>query len=157
LPAILVVASADVPAVAASLRDATLAAIRSAGPTAARAAFAWAKWAAAAALVAVVAAGVGFAAPPGPADPPKSEPAPPPTAAAPAPAIEKTDDAGDPLPPGALARMGSNRFHHGSNVHRLMVSPDGKWVISYGSHTGYRVWDLTTGKEQVPVGMPADA
>lgn len=156
LPAILVAASADVPAIGASLRDATLSAIRSAGPNAARAAFAWAKWTVAAALVAVAATGLGFAALRGPTDPPKSEPASPPTVTR-APAPEKTDAAGDPLPPGALARMGSSRFHHGSNVHRLMVSADGKWVISYGSHTGYRVWDLATGKEQVPVGMPADA
>jgi RNA polymerase sigma factor (sigma-70 family) len=153
LPAVLVVASADAPAVGAGLRDATLAAIRSAGPVAARAALGWAKWAVAAAFAA--AAGIGFAALPRAAEPPKSEPAPPPAVAAPAP--EKADAGGDPLPPGALARMGSSRLHHGSNVHRLMASADGKWVISYSSSNGYRVWDLATGKEQVPIGMPAGA
>jgi hypothetical protein len=73
------------------------------------------------------------------------------------PPAKNADSTGDPLPPGALTRLGSNRFHHGSNIHRLMVSADGKWVISYGSRTGYRVWDLETGKEQVPVGMPPES
>ena len=90
-------------------------------------------------------------------------PAPPtaaPRSAAPStdtPAPENTDAAGDPLPLGALARLGSSRFHHGSLIYQLTVSPDGKWIVSSNVWTGYRVWDLATGREQVPVGMPANA
>ncbi|MBP3957152.1 sigma-70 family RNA polymerase sigma factor [Gemmata sp. G18] len=153
-PAALVLAGSAAPTVGASLRNATLAAVRSAGSAPVRAAVAWVKWLIVAGIAASAVAGIGFAALRAPADPPKLDPAPPPVAVAPA---AQTDVVGDPLPPGALARMGSSRFHHGSNIHRLTVSPDGKWVISYGSHTGYRVWELATGKEQVPVGMPANA
>lgn len=151
-PAVLVAAGADLPAVGAGLRDATLGAVRSAGPAAARTTLAWAKWAVA---VVVAVTGIGFAALRGPTAQPTSQPSSPPPAPQPAP--EARDAAGDPLPPGALARLGSSRLHHGSNVHRLAVSADGKWVVSYGSHTGYRVWELATGREQVPAGMPADA
>jgi RNA polymerase sigma factor (sigma-70 family) len=158
LSAVLAIAGSAAPAVGSGLRDTTLAAVRAAAPTAARASAVWVKWAGAATFTVVLAAatGIGFAALRGPAEPPKREPAPAPPVATAAPA-EKADAAGDPLPPGALARMGSNRFHHGSNIHRLTVSPDGKWVISYGSHTGYRVWELATGKERVPVGMPPES
>jgi RNA polymerase sigma factor (sigma-70 family) len=153
LPAVLVLTGSTAPAVGAGLRDATLAAVRSAGSAAVRTAVGWVKWTGAVGFTVVAVVGIGFAALRGPAEPTNSEPEDRPVAAAPPAA--KTD--ADPLPPGALARMGSSRFHHGSNVHRLTVSADGKWVISYGSHTGYRVWDLATGKEQVPVGMPAEA
>lgn len=151
-PAVLVTAGAAPSAVSAGLLDATLGAVRSAPATAARAAAAWARWAVLTALVAATVTGIGLAALRGPADP---KVAPPPLPAVPP--AESADAAGDPLPPGALARMGSDRLHHGSNIHRLTVSNDGKWVISSGSHTGYRVWDLETGKEQVPAGMPANA
>ncbi|QJW97138.1 sigma-70 family RNA polymerase sigma factor [Frigoriglobus tundricola] len=116
------------------------------------------KWAVGVAVVLVLGAGSIVAAVLTAGDPPT------PTAvtwaAAPptdAPAPVKADAAGDPLPLGALARMGSSRFHHGSHIYRLTISPDGKWIISSNVWTGYRVWDLETGREQVPVGMPANA
>jgi RNA polymerase sigma factor (sigma-70 family) len=56
---------------------------------------------------------------------------------------------GDPLPEGATERLGTLRFRHGGGVvNRLMVTPDGKTLIS-NSFVGTRmvcVWDLTTGK-----------
>lgn len=156
LPAALVTVGGAAPVVGAGLRDSTLAAVRDA----ARAGGGWAKWAAALVLVVGTVAGAGLAAFRAPESPPPA-----PKTAAPEAAERpekgepgaKTDAAGDPLPPGALARMGSSRFHHGSNIHRLTVSRDGKWVVSYGSHTGYRVWDMATGREQVPKGMPDNA
>jgi WD40 repeat protein len=78
-------------------------------------------------------------------------------AAPPKPAKAVADALGDALPPQALARMGSNRFHHGSNIHEVKQTADGKWLISYASHIGYRIWEAATGKEHVPVGMPVDA
>ncbi len=54
-----------------------------------------------------------------------------------------TDVHGDPLPAGALARMGSVRLR-GASV--SAVWPNGN-VISLGEDRGVRIWDLTTGKE----------
>lgn len=58
-------------------------------------------------------------------------------------APEKTDLNGDPLPPGALARMGEVRFRH-VNVQSLAFSPDGKFLASGGE--GIRQWEMATGK-----------
>ncbi|MBX9584356.1 MAG: hypothetical protein K2X87_28995, partial [Gemmataceae bacterium] len=78
---------------------------------------------------------------PHPADPPAGPP--PRVAEAPAP---KVDALGDPLPPGAVARLGSNRLHHGENVRRIAVSPDGRHVLSQGNRT-WKLWEVDTGRE----------
>ncbi len=69
---------------------------------------------------------------------------------------------GDPLPAGAIARLGSSRFLQGGQVYLLAFSPDGKWLASVAlesqSRTPFRpqqgfppgvvrLWDVTTGKE----------
>ena len=59
---------------------------------------------------------------------------------------------GDPLPEGAVARMGTVRFRHGSEIYSLAVSPDGSIVASAGhfnlpgEETSIILWDATTGK-----------
>jgi RNA polymerase sigma factor (sigma-70 family) len=58
----------------------------------------------------------------------------------------RTDVWGDPLPPRAIARLGSLRLYHGQWVHRLTLSPDGKWVVSSGQD-GNRLWNAATGRE----------
>ncbi len=58
----------------------------------------------------------------------------------------RLDTLGDPLPDGALARLGSNRFHHGENVQKVFASPDGKHVVSAGHN--HKLWELTTGRSQ---------
>jgi RNA polymerase sigma factor (sigma-70 family) len=66
-----------------------------------------------------------------------------PAAQAPGP---RADHHGDPLPQGAVARLGTMRFNHGDSLNALYYSPDGKTVISEGS--GFvRIWDAATGKE----------
>jgi WD40 repeat protein len=57
----------------------------------------------------------------------------------------RTDAHGDPLPSGALARLGTVRFRHASAVNAMAFSSDGKILVSAGSTT--RLWDVDTGKE----------
>jgi WD40 repeat protein len=54
---------------------------------------------------------------------------------------------GDPLPAGAVARLGSVRLRHENNIQSLAFSPDGKQLIT-GSYTRTLCfWDAASGKE----------
>jgi WD40 repeat protein len=59
-----------------------------------------------------------------------------------------TDTFGDPLPPGALARLGTVRLRHAHLVHFLEFLPDGESVVSAANDCFVRVWDVSTGKER---------
>jgi WD40 repeat protein len=52
----------------------------------------------------------------------------------------------EPLPPRALARIGSLRLHQGEWTYAIAYSPDGARLVSAGS-TEARLWDAATGKE----------
>jgi RNA polymerase sigma factor (sigma-70 family) len=71
-----------------------------------------------------------------------------PTQAAPSPAKERerVDQLGDPLPPGALLRLGTIRFRPGGGVYSLAFLPGGKAIVSTG-FKGIYFWDVATGKE----------
>jgi RNA polymerase sigma factor (sigma-70 family) len=58
----------------------------------------------------------------------------------------RTDRYGDPLPPGAIARLGTIRFRHACNLASIAFAPDGKLVGTGDDHL-VRLWDLATGKE----------
>jgi WD40 repeat protein len=59
----------------------------------------------------------------------------------------RTDRHGDPLPDGAIARLGTVRWRHGVFVHALAYSPDGKKIVSSGVGRALVLWDASTGKE----------
>jgi WD40 repeat protein len=54
---------------------------------------------------------------------------------------------GDPLPAGAVARLGTARFRHAGEVTTVVYFPDGKTVASGGMDDTIRLWDTATGKE----------
>ena len=65
--------------------------------------------------------------------------------AAPPPA--RLDACGDPLPPGALWRLGSLRLNVGGPIDFLAFTPDGKSLITAGQGST-QVWDTISGKLQ---------
>jgi RNA polymerase sigma factor (sigma-70 family) len=54
----------------------------------------------------------------------------------------------DPLPPGARARLGSQRFTYGAFIEALALSPDGTTVAGIGSTDSVVLWDAATGMRQ---------
>jgi WD40 repeat protein len=53
---------------------------------------------------------------------------------------------GDPLPSGAVARLGTVRLRHASYVNAIAYSPDGKIIASSGWDRSVRLWAADTGK-----------
>src|SRR5262245_1670981 len=54
---------------------------------------------------------------------------------------------GDPLPAGAVARLGTLRFRHGGGVSFATFLPDGKRLLTAGMDATARVWEVPSGKE----------
>jgi RNA polymerase sigma factor (sigma-70 family) len=111
-------------------------------------------------LTGVLAAGVGALAPPPVADAPGSPAAKQPSAAkAPEPPKAegqrpaRTDRYGDPLPSGALARLGTLRFRPGDPIAHIAFSPDGKLLATATQNmegnanlVSISLWDRASGK-----------
>src|SRR5947208_3001167 len=60
----------------------------------------------------------------------------------------RVDLLGDPLPPGAVARLGSSRWQHGGSVSAVVFSPDGKALLSGDQDGRILCWDAATGQER---------
>lgn len=91
---------------------------------------------------AIIAAGAGLVALAGRAgEPPRQAH---PAGAAPAGAAV-VDRYGDPLPRGAIARLGTTRFHHDGIFLRVFFAPDGKTLVTAGGKDA-RLWDVATGR-----------
>ncbi len=59
------------------------------------------------------------------------------------------DRYGDPLPKGAIARLGTTRFrHYGANFNgdRAFLTPDGKILLTASADGEARAWELATGR-----------
>jgi WD40 repeat protein/beta-lactamase regulating signal transducer with metallopeptidase domain len=54
---------------------------------------------------------------------------------------------GDPLPAGALVRLGTTRWRHGARITFVAFRPEDKTLITAGQDNTVRLWDLATGKE----------
>lgn len=62
---------------------------------------------------------------------------------------KRLDQFGNPLPDGAMARIGTLRFRHGAPVTQITFSPDGKTI--YSASSGEKVahaWSLQDGNER---------
>src|SRR5262245_468766 len=68
----------------------------------------------------------------------------------------RTDHHGDPLPDGAVARLGTVRLRHhsGYGLMGMACSPDGKVFATTGFDVGARLWDAATGKPLRQLDLP---
>jgi len=68
----------------------------------------------------------------------------------------RTDRYGDPLPEGAIARIGTIRFRDNNAIHSICYCPDGKILAAIGND-GVRLWDAVTGKVLHSYNLPASS
>jgi RNA polymerase sigma factor (sigma-70 family) len=88
-----------------------------------------------------------------PQEPPKTIPALPP----PPQAHVRRDLQGDPLPEGAVARLGTVRWRHSYTAGAVVFSPDGKQLATLGGFSTARplvVWDAQTGRQRFDLPAP---
>src|SRR5688572_7287000 len=63
------------------------------------------------------------------------------------PGKEATDRYGDPLPAGAVARLGTVRLRHTGWVLDAAFSANGRVLASFGGDRRLRLWDTADGRE----------
>src|SRR5262249_31722599 len=62
----------------------------------------------------------------------------------------------EPLPPGAVGRLGSARFRHGAPVRSLAYSPDGQVLATAAGDRTVRLWEASTGVERRRLACPGE-
>ncbi len=73
--------------------------------------------------------------------------------------VPRLDRSGDPLPAGAIVRLGTTRLRHSFTIYSVHFSPDGKLLATTGGNsTGRRLclWDAVTGKLLHDIPAPND-
>jgi WD40 repeat protein len=68
----------------------------------------------------------------------------------------KRDQHGDPLPPGAMARLGTVRWRHEEAIVFAAFLQDGKGVVSVSLDQTIHVWEFPSGKEIRRIALAAD-
>jgi WD40 repeat protein len=63
------------------------------------------------------------------------------------PSALRTDQYGDPLPDGAIARLGTVRLRHAARVREMAFVANGRLLASLGDDCICHLWDSTTGRE----------
>ncbi|MCZ6601965.1 MAG: hypothetical protein O6952_03040, partial [Planctomycetota bacterium] len=86
-----------------------------------------------AAMFLFAAAGVSLLAQDAPGSPPPDTPR------------ERTDRHGDPLPEGAITRLGTLRFRSESICDSVSYSSDGEFIVTDGPNNSIIIWDSATG------------
>src|SRR5260370_42008756 len=61
--------------------------------------------------------------------------------------LPNVDRFGDPLPDGAVARLGSMRFTHSAALEQFAFAADGKTIVFFGRDNIVGRWDAVSGKE----------
>lgn len=61
--------------------------------------------------------------------------------------LPRRDHHGDPVPEGAVARLGTLRWRTGSNVALCQFLDDGKALLTVNQEAQAQVWDVATGRE----------
>src|SRR5262249_25321963 len=56
------------------------------------------------------------------------------------------DRYGDPLPRGAIGRLGTIRFRHQASIEAMAFAPDGKTLLTQDAAGTKIVWEIPTGK-----------
>src|SRR5258708_9628702 len=64
----------------------------------------------------------------------------------------RIDRHGDPLPEGAVARLGSPRLLHDDAIRNLAYFPDGKSLMAATHEPFVRIWDAASGRELRRIG-----
>lgn len=59
----------------------------------------------------------------------------------------RTDRYGDPLPPGAVMRLGSLRFRNERGINHIAYSPDGRLLVTDDRRRFFQLWDPKTGQK----------
>ena len=59
----------------------------------------------------------------------------------------RLDAYGDPLPEGAIVRIGTLRLRPGAPVTDMAFTPDGQQLVTVANSNEVHVWDVATGQE----------